>query len=219
MASAEKLHEVVRGVPSFGTVGRYFEALPAGWTSYPACRVRASLLGSLHARGALDAVEALPHLFAPGLLVDHLVPTSEWLPEVVHVAVLLAIRDLRFGAGPRGDEDFQRWLAVLNCGLLDQAEQNRATGTTSAADYVPHLASLWTSFHGGTPAVVTTHSPNHATLTLTHPTPLFPALLIEARRRAFAHALAKQGAVQPIVSARTTFAGADAATVFDVTWT
>jgi hypothetical protein len=218
MASAERLPESGRGVTPFGAVGRYFEGLPVGWASFPGCVARASLLGTLRGRGALDALEALPERLQPRVLLDHLAATSEWLPEVVHVATLLAVRDVRFAGGPRGDEDFQAWLAQLNRDLLDQPENSGAMTVASSVDYIPRLAEVWTMFHVGTPAVASVHSLHRATLTLTHPTALFPVLALESRRRAFALALAKQGAAQPSVAAVTEVSGDEARTMFDATW-
>ncbi len=218
MASSEKLSDSGRVVTPFVTVGSYFDALPDGWASFPDFVARASLLGTLRDRGALDALEALPERLQPRVLLDHLATTSEWLPEVVHVATLLAVRDVRFGAGPRGDEDFQRWLAQLNRDLLDQPENSGAMLVVSPAEYLPRLAAVWTMFHVGTPAVVVTHSPNRASLTVSHPASLFPAIALESRRRAFALALAKQGAAQPNVVVHTAVSGTDGQTAFEATW-
>lgn len=218
MASVGKHAGSGRVVTPFATVGRYFEALPDGWASFPGCVARASLLGALRDRGALDALEALPERLLPRVLLGHLAATGEWLPEVVHVATLLAVRDVRFDAGHRGDEEFQAWLAQLNRDLLDQPANSGAMQVSSSTEFVPRLAAVWTTFHVGTPAVVVGHSATRASLTITHQATLFPALAIEARRRAFALALAKQGAVQPTVSALTEVTGAEAQTVFDATW-
>lgn len=218
MASSEKLSDSGRvGLP-FATVERYFETLPEGWASFPQFVARASLLATLRDRGALDALEALPEQLQPRALLDSLSATSEWLPEVVHMATLLAVRDARFAAGPRGDEDFQRWLAQLNRDLLDQPENSGAMVVTSSAEYIPRLAAVWAMFHVGTPAVVATHSPNRASITIRHPASLFPAIALESRRRAFALALAKQGAAQPSVVVHTAVAGEEAQTDFDATW-
>ena len=141
MAFVEKLSDSGRVVSPFATVSRYFEGLPDGWASFPTCVTRASLLGTLADRGALDALEALPERLGPRVLLDHLAATAEWLPEVVHVATLLAVRDVRFAAGPRGDEDFQRWLAQLNRELLDQPENSGAMQVASSSEYVPRLAA------------------------------------------------------------------------------
>ena len=218
MASSEKLSDSGRVVTPFATVGRYFDALPDGWDSFPSSVARASLLGTLRDRGALDALEALPERVQPRFLLDHLSTTSEWLPEVVHVATLLAVRDVRFGAGHRGDEDFQRWLAQLNRDLLDRPENSDAMKVASPTEYLPRLAAVWTMFHVGTPAVVVTHSTNRASLILSHPASLFPAIALESRRRAFALALAKQGAAQPNVVVNTAVSGPEAKTSFDATW-
>lgn len=218
MASSEKLSDSGRVDTPFATAGRYFDALSDGWASFPTFVARASLLGTLRERGALDALEALPERLHPRVLLDHLAATSEWLPEVVHVATLLAVRDVRFSAGPRGDEDFQRWLAQLNRDLLDRPENSDAMIVASSADYLPRLAAVWTMFHVGTPAVVVMHSTNRGTLMVSHPASLFPAIALESRRRAFALALAKQGAAQPNVVVNTTVSEAEAQTVFDATW-
>lgn len=218
MASAEKLADCGPVVAPFATVSRYFETLPDGWASFPGCVARGSLLGALRKRGVLDALDALPEYLCPRVLLDHLAVSSEWLPEVVHVATLLAIRDARFTAGPRGDQDFQGWLTQLNRDLLDQPENHDAMIVGSSAEYVPRLAAVWRRFHLGTPAMVVTRSAHHAVLTVAHPTSLFPALAIESRRRAFALTLAKQGAVQPSVVAVTEVRGREARTVFDATW-
>ena len=218
MASSEKLSDSGRVITPFATIGRYFDALADGWASFPGFVARASLLGTLRERGALDALEALPERLQPRALLDHLATTAEWLPEVVHVATLLAVRDVRYAAGPRGDEDFQRWLAQLNRDLLDRPEHSDAMLVASPAEYLPRLAAVWTMFHVGTPALVVTHSPNRASLTLSHPAALFPAIALESRRRAFALALAKQGAAQPNVVVNTVVSGADANTSFDATW-
>lgn len=218
MASSEKLSDSGRVATPFATVGRYFDALSDGWASFPTSVARASLLGTLRERGALDALEALPERLHPRVLLDHLSAPSEWLPEVVHVATLLAVRDVRFSAGSRGDEDFQRWLAQLNRDLLDRPENSGAMRVASPAEYLPRLAAVWAMFHVGTPAVVVMHSTNRGTLRLSHPASLFPALALESRRRAFALALAKQGAAQPSVVVATAVSGAEAHTAFDATW-
>jgi hypothetical protein len=218
MASAEKLPGSGRVVGPCETVSRYFEGLPVGWASFPHCVARASLLGVLSERGALDALEALPERLHPRVLLDHLAATSEWLPEVVHVATLLAVRDVRFTPGDRGDEEFHGWLAQLNRDLLDQPENSGAMKVASSAEYIPRLAAVWTMLHSGTPAVAVIHSANRAALSVTHPTALFPPLAIESRRRAFALALAKQGAAQPNVVVTSEISGDEARTVFDATW-
>jgi hypothetical protein len=172
----------------------------------------------LRGRGALDALEALPERLFPRVLLDHLAAPSEWLPEVVHVATLLAVRDVRFTPGHRGDEDFQGWLAQLNRDLLDQPENSAAMTVASSVDYIPRLAEVWTMLHAGTPAAVVIHSPNRAALSVVYPTALFPPLAIESRRRAFALALSKQGAAQPSVVVATEISGDEARTVFDASW-
>lgn len=218
MASAAWRQDIGRTITPFVTVERYFADLPSGWASFPSCVARASLLGSLRERGALDALEALPERLLPRVLLDHLAAPSEWLPEVVHMATLLAVRDARFPAGPAGDEQFHGWLSQLNRDLLDQPEYSGAMRVADALEYLPRLAAVWSMFHAGTPAVVTPHSPNRASLSVSHPAALFPPLAIESRRRAFALALAKQGAAQPSIVVSTELDGLDARTVFDASW-
>ena len=149
--------------------------------------------------------------------------TSESLPEVVHVATLLAVRDVRFGAGPRGDEDFQRWLAQLNRELLDQPESTEAM-TVANPRRLRALVSqaVWIG-------VSTTGTPVGRRRALSEPRRRSP--VVASRRSSFprsrsslavAHsrcALAKQGAVQPNVALDDRgHRSARARTAFDATW-
>lgn len=219
-----------REARTFQNVRDYYAGLPHGWASFPACVARASLLGDLRDRGALDVLESLPPELDPHGLTAHLGdarrhdPLSAedaWLPEVVHVATLLAVRDARFAEGTRGDEDFQDWLAQLNAQLLDRPENvvpNAGDAPNELLPQIAQIARVWQTFHLGSPATTVARSPTHHQVTLAHPARLFPPLAMESRRRALGVALAKQGAVQPRIVVTTTVTGDTAETLFDVTW-
>jgi len=171
------------------TLAAYGRGLPDGWRSYPECRASATLLSSLEIAGALDGLDALPEELA-----SYIGPVpSGWIPEVVHVAILLAIRDRRF-VGESSEDAFITWLHRLNTELLrDRSE----VGPDQA---VLEFPALWASLHQGTRVQVQTLEPGHALLASFHPEPLFPALANRWRRDAVASHLARAGAVQPRVS-------------------
>jgi hypothetical protein len=213
MASTRKREKSKEAPPQFATVEAYFDDLPDGWASFPRCVARASLLGGLRARGALDALEGLPARLRP--LLSHLTAEAEWLPEVVHVAALLAIRDAPFG--PRDDDAFLAWMGQLNRELLGGPELGGVIAIVTAAELVPRLPAMWELYHAGTPLMVDEHSATHARLVLAHPRRLFPPLSLESHRRTFALLLAKAGA-QPSVTMRTAVSGEDARTLFEARW-
>lgn len=168
------------------SVDAYLRGLPDGWCSYPECRADGALLGSLRASGSLDGIDALPDALA-----RHLLPGAErWIPEVAHVAILLAIRDRRF-AGPRGEAAFVAWLQRLNSDLLPDRSD---VGPDVAVHGFP---DLWASLHRGTFVEVLEAGPRHALLAAVHPEPIFPPLAMRWRRDAVVGYLARAGAVQP----------------------
>jgi hypothetical protein len=199
------------------TATAYFDALPHGWASFPDCVARASLLESLGARGALDALDdSLPTRLQP--LRAHLATGSEWLPEVVHVAALLSVRDVRFGRAPGADDEFLDWMAQLNRELLASPDQAGARRAACPADLVPQLPALWATFHQGTTTTTTTTDDSHARVVLAHPRRLFHALSLESHRRAVVQMLARAGAAQLIAEARTELSGEQAETVLELSW-
>lgn len=204
------------GKERYPTAAAYFDALPAGWASFPECRARAALLGGLRARGALDALDALPERLRP--LLAHVAEAGDWLPEVVHVGTLLAVRDARFGGRAHADDEFLEWMAQLNRDLLGAPPLAGELSTESPADLVPHLPEIWSMFHAGTPMTVLSRSATAATAALAHPRLLLPALSLESHRRTLALSLAKAGAVAPAVTMRTEIAGDDARTIYAATW-
>ena len=201
---------------AFPTTAAYFAALPDGWESFPSCLARAALLGTLRSRGALDALDTLPPPLQP--LVGRLATDEDWLPEVVHVGALLAVRDARFSDSRRADDDFLAWMAQLNRDLLAGPMIADALGAAGPTGLVPRFPELWQIFHRGTPATLVDCSPEHARFAVAHPRQLFPALAIETHRRTLAMAFAKAGAVAPHVATRTDVAGDEATTMFEATW-
>jgi hypothetical protein len=167
-------------------VAAYRRGLPEGWGSYPECRASASLLGSLAKTGALEGLEDLPEE-----LVPYLTPRDEaWIPEVAHVAILLALRDQRFG-GNDGEEAFLAWLNKLNGALLPDRSD---IGPQAAVREFP---AIWSSLHRGTELRVIEARLHEALLACVYPEPLFPAIANRWRRDAIAAYLVKAGAAQP----------------------
>ena len=200
----------------FPTAMAYFATLPDGWASFPSCLARTALLGGLRGRGALDDLGALPSELQP--LVAHLATETEWLPEVVHVATLLAIRDARFSDSAHADDDFLAWMAQLNRDLLGGPMLADELGASGPDALVPRLPELWQLFHRGTPSALREHATGRVQLAFTHPRQLFPPLALETHRRTLALSLAKAGAVAPHVLLRTEAGGDTVTTVFEATW-
>jgi hypothetical protein len=163
------------------------------------------MIGSLLLRGALDGIQGLPEELA-----RHLDPLpAPWLPEIAHVALILAIRDARF-TGPTGEDAFAAWLHRLNADLLPDRSD---IGPSKAVHFFP---ALWAGLHEGTTLEVLDAGPTHALLASLHPEPIFPALANRWRRDAIAGYLVRAGAVQPRVSERGRIEGR---THIAITWT
>jgi len=182
----------------------YIESLPQGWSSYPSCEARSVLLASLRPTGALAELEDVP------ILVDHVrsLASSEWVPEVAHVAILLALRDHRF-PGPTGEAGFVAWMDKLNRSVLP-TDPHRSVNAALA-----DLPAIWASLHRGTSVDLIENGPNRATLGLLHPDRLFPPLARRWRRRVIESYLAGAGASQPRAY-ETTGAGEQLSIV--ITW-
>jgi hypothetical protein len=200
----------------YPTAGAYFAELPDGWASFPTCLARASLVRSLRDRGVLEALDALPPPL--GALLEHVSGSEDWIPEVVHVAALLAIRDARFGNSDRDDEQFLLWIEQLNRDLLGGSKHIDIPFGVTPDALVARLGDLWETFHRGTPITVTAQEITRVKIVIAHPRQLFARLSIESHRRTLALSLAKAGAVQPQVDVRTEPCGDKAETVFTASW-
>jgi hypothetical protein len=194
----------------------YFAELPNGWASFPTCVARASMLRGLRDRGSLDILESLPLQLRP--ILDHLRGDAEWLPEIVHVATIVAVRDMRFGEGSRGDAAFFEWLAKVNRELFESPPYVAAVSVLEAADLVPRLPTIWESLHVGVPVTVAMHSPARASAVLAYPRRLFSSLSLESFRRTIAVLLAKTSAAQVHVDVVRQVTGDAARAEFEMTW-
>jgi hypothetical protein len=167
----------------FPTLTRYSEQLPVGLASFPACAASSVMLRGLVARDALGGLAGLPREI--GSAVERIEQT-EWLPEVVHVAAMLALRDVRFG----DDETFLAWTGKLNREVM----MDRAANPPEALALVPRI---WSRLHRGTTVEVLDLSGHSGTLLTRHPRELFAPLIREWRTRAVLAFLARAGAAQP----------------------
>lgn len=201
MGASERPERIRTLLPS---VDAYYRGLPDGWRSYPTCLADASLLRGLRAAGSLDGLDSLPSELAAYL---DPAPTG-WIPEVVHVAVMLAVRDQRF-AGAGGEDAFIAWLHRLNRDVLPDRSH---VGPEAA---VHELPTIWSCLHVGTTVEVREVRPGSALLAAAYPEPLFPALANRWRRDAIVGYLVRAGAVQP----RATELGrVEGATHISITW-
>ncbi len=201
------------------TLTSYYERLPNGWASFPESQVQGWLAARLRERSALEAIDGMPARLNPELLAGHLASASasEWIPEIAHVALLLAIRDASYAPTDRGRDDFLEWMTQLNRELFARPAIS-ATIMVSTANVVAQVPVVWEMFHRGTPMVTISQAETAATVALDHPVGLFHALSVETQRRAFALALAQGGAVRATVNARTEITGTMARTLFEATW-
>lgn len=183
----------------YGTALAYFDGLPDGWASFPGCVANASLLMTERSQAAMNGV--LDDLPGPlRVLPDYFSRRVRWLPEVVHVATSLAIRDVRFHDD---DEGFLAWLEKMNRELLSGDDMARAFHATRPADLVQRVPALWEEFHNGCPLALFDEGPTHASFALAHPEPLFHRLSLESHRRTLAILLAKSNAAKLEVTVTT----------------
>lgn len=201
---------------SYATAVAYFEQLPEGLASFPDCLALGSLLSGPRERGAVESLEGLPACLLP--LLEHVAKGAEWVPEVVNVASLLAIRDASFGEGEAEEQAFLGWLGQLNRDLLGGLSSDHAFLVADVADVLPRLPAFWESFHRGCPLSILEHSESHARLVLTHPPQLFHRINVESHRRTLALSLAMSRPVQPRITVHAGSVGRETQTIFDVTW-
>jgi hypothetical protein len=215
---------ITKGSPRGGgtsadpTAAEYFDALPNGWSSFPTCLVRAELIASLSQRGVVtkDALPARLHHVLDVATED--ARAMEWLPEVVHVTAMLAVRDARFGHGAQADSTFLSWMTQLNRELFSTSRHAAALSFNTPEDLVARLPDVWGAFRRGTRVVVEKSCAGSATFVLSHPPALFAPVCLESHRRAVAILLVKAGAVQPDVVTQTETHGDLARTTFVATW-
>jgi hypothetical protein len=198
---------------AYPSVARYAADLPDGWSSFPSCQARASLLSGLRARGAFEGIVGLP---VPLQRVVDGRLDGEWIPEVLHIGALLAVRDTLF-AGEGGDDGFLEWMAHLNRQLMASPEHADVFEADAPVDVVRKLSAIWARFHRGISMQGEAHE-THARAVLSSPRALLVPLSIEWTRRTLAVALAQAGAAQPEVTAETAFEGDEARTTFSARW-
>lgn len=168
----------------------YLAALPDGARSFPDCEASAELLLGLASRGVLDELD-LPADIRRWLAVGG---ERGWLPEVVHVAVLLALRDVRFG-GASGDHALIQWIEGMSRPLVVRAAPpERPRGVAAALSEAPAVLGR---FHRGTVLSVERIGPRDADVLYRHPDGIFPPVVLEWRRRVLLAMLAGAGAPTP----------------------
>jgi hypothetical protein len=202
-----------RGLEAYPSVARYLAGLPDGWMSFPSCRAHRTVLASLRARGAFDDLERLPEPVARVLARE---PDSEWIPEVVHIGMLLLFRDARF-SGADGEEAFLVWMTDLRRQVMASAAHASAFAVSKPEEVVAKLPEFWSRFHQGTSMRLEAAGPP-ARIVHWSPRGVFVPLWAAWTRRIFGIALAKGGAVHPEVTFEMKHEGADTRTVFTLSW-
>lgn len=199
----------------YPSVQAYVSGLPAGWGSFPACRIRAELLAALRTRGALSALDDLD---APlqAVVDDAASAPGAWFPEVTHVGVLLAVRDATFPGGDAGDVQFLGWMDQLNRSLFDSAELAGAFADVSTM--LRSLPAFWSRLREGSTLDVVAVGDDTAAVVQVHPPHLYTDLIRRSHRMALVAALARAGAVGVAVDASTDESGAVARTTFSMRW-
>lgn len=198
---------ITTGYPSLDA---YRASLPDGWASFPTCEASAALFVGLRERGVFEGLELAPALsrYVAGSLA-----ADAWLPEVVSVALFLAVRDARF-PDSAGEQAFLAWFQALNAALLDA--EYRAQPVASPQEALGSLSDTWARFHRGTSMTVTAHTAQTAEIAFAHPRLLFPPAWMESRRRMLMGALVRARAAQPEVLAA---ADGERGTIFRLSWT
>lgn len=184
------------------TAEAYEASLPDGWASYPACRARASLLAGLAGIGVLEGLPAPLEAWVARLARE------TWIPEVVHVGVIVALRDVRFRPGSTGEDDFVAWLTKLNREVMPYLPGEAPEGV------LRRLTGTFAALHEGTTLVLTDAGSGHARLEAGHPPNVFPPLMRRCRRVAMLAYLSRAGAVQPDAIERDVPGGS----VAEITW-
>jgi hypothetical protein len=188
----------------------YLRALPHGLASYGDCLAAGPIVESLRCSGELDRLhdvaQCFPSVFTPN--------ETEWVPEVQYVAVLLAVLDRAFD----GDTArFLPWAIERIARRLAHLETPSLRGDNPAR-MVTDVPLLWAQHHRGTSMRIARSGTHRADIVLSHPTALFPPVILEYFARTFALALVRVDAAQPSVTIETTTVGPRAETLMHARW-
>lgn len=181
---------VYAGLPS---VAEYFELLPLGLDSHPDCVVKASVYrNALESRPLNEVVTELPDALVQ--LVREPPPVSVWVPEAHANAIMIAIRDRHFEAGPAGLDAFQEWAHERNQRLLTRPLYRALFLLLSPERLLSGLERRWSAFRRGTSLHVLEAGRGHAAVSLRYPTNLYDEVALAGLTGAFRAAAEAAGA-------------------------
>ena len=123
----------------------YERALPDGWSSFPQCEAKATLVRTLATDPSLRRDE-LPAALRE--VLDDPPPVTAWVPEVHVVGMLVAVHHEHARAGSAAA--FLEWMAERNRELLGGAAYAPMLRASTSERLVKNIATAWERLHRGT---------------------------------------------------------------------
>lgn len=193
---------------SLPTAAAYVEGLPHGLRSYPDCEARSDFVEML----LQEFPDPLRH---PGVSEEARrlllpVPGVGWMPDVTIVAMRLLARDVVF----KDDAAFLKWSFESALKVFAKPTYRMLMFVLSPTLVLMGATKRWGTFRRGT-ELAAEIAKGQASLKLTYPQGLYPAIMLQSIGEMFRAALV--GAKAGDVSVRVTKAG-DTATTFEVRW-
>jgi hypothetical protein len=154
----------------------YERALPDGWSSFPQCEAKATLVRTLATDPSLRRDE-LPAALRE--VLDDPPPVTAWVPEVHVVGMLVAVHHEHARAGSAAA--FLEWMAERNRELLGGAAYAPMLRASTSERLVKNIATAWERLHRGTELAMRGEverdgSEHTAALMLDAPPGLYPSI-------------------------------------------
>lgn len=191
------------------SAAEYERGLPDGWGSFADCQVKAALVRAAASETALLEAELPAPLRA---LVDDPPLVTAWVPEVLHVGLVLALHE----ALVREDRaaGFLDWVAERHRELLAGAYAPTVRGPKGER-MLKALPAAWERFHRGTEMMIDGLEGDTASVLLSSPPGLYPAFVSQMQGTALRVVLEVSGARDVSVRHRLQRPGLVA---YDLSW-
>ncbi|MFO0696853.1 MAG: hypothetical protein U0230_24995 [Polyangiales bacterium] len=163
---------------AYPRLARYLRSLPNGLLSYPECEGKATM----YREAVTKAPKPLGRHGLDRLIVDYLddpVPTTAWVPEVVNVAVYLALADGVFGS----EEGLYAFVGSLSDEIFRSPMYRVLMAVASPERLARAAERRWQHFHTGSGYSIrigTNGTESH----ITYPPYLFDRIYMTANTRA-----------------------------------
>lgn len=125
-------------------LAHYLAGLPHGLDSHPECAAKASLTRQILAARPLELADDLPSVLLD--LAAHPPPTSAWIPEVHHRALLMLLYDQEF----RSLEAYERFTYEMQLRLWSSRLYAVLLRWTSAPRLLSSVSQRWAQLRRGT---------------------------------------------------------------------